>query len=332
MEWTKYTLLELKIKKGLIRIMRVFFLYFTILGLLSCNVSNEHKIKELQKSYYARDYNKIEQVLSSGITFSPFIQNDLLRISLEINKDPKSTLLLLAHLKEADLFYKSQTVLYWALKLNDYESAKALIAKGADLFSCNNGDMLDTPFNMALNTKNQNFIDWLIKEYFVSQDLDSATVYKVFSGFLNKGYAKEAEYVMQNPKLKMKLLESPDLASLIVNNFYNKENESVIDELKNCELRFDKKYAYFHLALLLEEKDISSLIKWLEKNHVRKNLKYYFTDHPCTVGNEYTSPAEFSALLAHFYSKAISSTDEIDSYKISKYNMWSAYFDSSDMH
>ena len=102
----------------------------------------------------------------------------------------------------------------------------------------------------------------------------------------------------------------------------------IIDELKKCNLNFGKDNAYFHIAMLLDEEDITSVIKWLEENHVKKNQKYYFIDHPCSVGMEYTTPAEFATLLAHFYSKTISSSDEIDSDKIYKYKMWAEYFGS----
>ncbi|WP_191017483.1 hypothetical protein [Treponema zioleckii] len=253
-----------------------------------------------------------------------------MRVSLEIKKDPKSALLLINTLKKADIVYKAQTALYWALKLEDNESATSLVIKGADLFSCNNDDIYDTPFSLALNTRNQKFIDWLVKDYLESHDLDSTTVYKIFSGLLNTGYTEAAEYLIRNQKNKLKLIDCPNLGYLIVNNFYDEKSRHVIDELKSCNLKFDEDYAYFHTALLLDEKDISSVIKWLEENHIRKDHKYHFTDHPCTVDNEYTSPAEFSALLAHFYSKTISSSDEIDSDKVLKYNMWTKYFELPD--
>lgn len=298
--------------------------------LSSCSISSEQKIKDLKRSFYSCDYKKIEKLLSSDLKLSPSLQNELMRISLEIKKDPKSTLLLTDYFNDADILYKEQTALYWALKLGDNETAKSLVIKGANLFSCNNDDIYDTPFSLVLNTKNQKFIDWLVKEYLESHDFNSTTVYKVFSGLLNKGYVVSAECLIQNPKNKAKLITCPDLVSFIVYNFYNKKYKQIINELKKSDLRFAKDYAYYHMALISDEKDITSVIKWLEKNHVEKKYKYYFTDHPCTVGNEYTSPAEFSALLAHFYSKKISDSDEIDLKVVSKYNMWAKYFKISD--
>ncbi|MCR5080413.1 MAG: hypothetical protein K6B17_03625 [Treponema sp.] len=328
MEWTKYMLLKLIIKNRLIEIL-FSCMSFCILALSSCSISSEQKIKDLQKSFYSSDYKKIEKLLSSDLKLYPSLQNELMRISLEIKKDPKSTLLLTDYFNDADILYKEQTALYWTLKLGDNETAKSLVIKGANLFSCNNDDIDDTPFSLVLNTKNQKFIDWLVKEYLESHDLNSTTVEKVFSGLLNKGYVVSAECLIQNPKNKAKLITCPDVVSLIVYNFYDKKCEHIINELKKSELKFDKDYAYYHMALISDEKDITSVIKWLEKNHVKKNYKYYFTDHPCTVDNEYTSPAEFSALLAHFHSKKISASDTIDSELILKYKKWAEYFEKS---
>lgn len=328
MGWIRYMLLELKIKDRLIKILLLLILHLSIFELLSCRVTNEHKIEQLTKGYYTCDYKKIEKLLSDDITLPLAIQNDLLRISLEINKDPKSALFLINRFNQIDVLYKEQTILYWALKLKDNESAKTLVVKGADLFSCNNDNIYDTPFSLALRTRNHNFIAWLVKEYFDTQNLDSSTIYRVFSGLFYNDYIETAEYIISNSKNKKKLVDCPDLIDLIVNNFYTENKRHIIDELKKCNLNFGKDNAYFHIAMLLDEEDITSVIKWLEENHVKKNQKYYFIDHPCSVGMEYTTPAEFATLLAHFYSKTISSSDEIDSDKIYKYKMWAEYFGS----
>ena len=330
MGWTRYMLSELKIKERFMKVLILSIMYLGIFELLSCRVSNETKVEELTAGYYKCDYKKIEKLLSGDITLSLAVQNDLLRISLEINEDPKSALLLANHFNQIDVLYKGKTILYWSLELKDFESAKSLVVKGADLFSCNNDDIFDTPFSLALKTRNQNFIDWLVKDFLDFQNLNAKTVYRVFSGLLYNNYVDATEYIILNSKAKEKLVDCPDLIGLIVNNFYNENNRHVINELKKCRLNFDKDSAYFHMAMLLNEEDITSVIKWLEENHIERNRRYYFINHPCSVGMEYTTPAEFAALLSHFYSKTISTSDEIDSVKVLKYNLLAEYFKTSN--
>lgn len=58
MGWIRYMLLELKIKDRLIKILLLLILHLSIFELLSCRVTNEHKIEQLTKGYYTCDYKK----------------------------------------------------------------------------------------------------------------------------------------------------------------------------------------------------------------------------------------------------------------------------------